>query len=487
MSAVDKSAALSSPERAPLITYLDRKKRKRTISNQSDAESDASSESKPIMSPPKSPISPRKVGMKTPASKVPKKVDVSLPGPSPKRVRRDSSESEKPKSKKYLHIRAASSVTSLKQVIKKVQETPASAQKPPSVAGSARKPKSTAKSIADDDDDNVSIADSSVSTNRVRRNEAERIQYFENQQECGKMEPHQVHCLRCSKPVNLGRKQTYAVRPWEIHRARCDQRPAYAPLTTPRANEPSPPTSVPHSPTSVRPAGKPTPARRPSEQERKEFLESDKQIETVEKHRVLCRKCQDWVDLSQANAYATGSWMKHKVRCSDVVPSNRVASAKRRLLLVNDPQARSFDARNIQCAHCSASVKLEGEGDYNLTQWDEHKLACNNRSSLVSKSDHVSSVPFPSQSSRPPPSSASTGTEDTIVVEAGPSRPANGLKRAREDPDAVPEEDGHKTIRPRTEAYIPPKLDPPNSLLGWFMMPFQSFVRGFKESLKDRA
>lgn len=81
------------------------------------------------------------------------------------------------------------------------------------------------KSIGDEEDDNVSIADSTISNGRVRRNEAERIQYFENQPECGKMEPHQVQCLRCDKSVNLGRKQTYTVRPWEIHRATCDQRP----------------------------------------------------------------------------------------------------------------------------------------------------------------------------------------------------------------------------------------------------------------------
>lgn len=82
------------------------------------------------------------------------------------------------------------------------------------------------RSIGDDEDDNVSIAESTISTGRVRRNEAERIQYFENQPECGKMEPHHVQCLRCDKSVNLGRRQTYAVRPWEIHRASCDQRPA---------------------------------------------------------------------------------------------------------------------------------------------------------------------------------------------------------------------------------------------------------------------
>lgn len=80
------------------------------------------------------------------------------------------------------------------------------------------------KSVTAKDDDNESVADS-IST-KFRRNEAERIEYFQNQPECGKMEPHHVQCLRCGKSVNLGRKQTYTVRPWEIHRARCDQKQA---------------------------------------------------------------------------------------------------------------------------------------------------------------------------------------------------------------------------------------------------------------------
>ena len=122
-----------------------------------------------------------------------------------------------------------------------LSEDPPSTSKKPS---STRKPRSKAyvsffsfrfiinhilyiccrKSVTAEDDDNVSLADSSISV-RVRRNEAERVEYFQNQPECGKMEPHHVQCLRCGISVNLGRKQTYAVRPWEIHRARCDQKP----------------------------------------------------------------------------------------------------------------------------------------------------------------------------------------------------------------------------------------------------------------------
>lgn len=60
-------------------------------------------------------------------------------------------------------------------------------------------------------------------------------------------------------------------------------------------------------------------ARRQTEAERKAYLESDKQVETVEEGRVRCRKCQTWIVLSGKQAYSTGQWVKHKSRCSDVV------------------------------------------------------------------------------------------------------------------------------------------------------------------------
>jgi hypothetical protein len=71
-------------------------------------------------------------------------------------------------------------------------------------------------------DDNASVAESSFSTAVIRRTEAERIEYFKNQPDCADTEPHSVLCTRCNKTVNLGRKQTYAVKPWEKHRVRCD-------------------------------------------------------------------------------------------------------------------------------------------------------------------------------------------------------------------------------------------------------------------------
>ena len=91
---------------------------------------------------------------------------------------------------------------------------------------------SRSKSIAADEDfdDNASIAESTISVTKTRRNEAERIEYYKNQPECGILEPHAAQCTRCDKMVNLGRRQTYAVRPWELHRIRCDQKPAKATL-----------------------------------------------------------------------------------------------------------------------------------------------------------------------------------------------------------------------------------------------------------------
>lgn len=60
-------------------------------------------------------------------------------------------------------------------------------------------------------------------------------------------------------------------------------------------------------------------ARRQTEAERKAYLKSDKQAETVEEGRVRCRKCQTWIVLSDKQAFSTGKWVKHKLRCSDIV------------------------------------------------------------------------------------------------------------------------------------------------------------------------
>lgn len=55
-------------------------------------------------------------------------------------------------------------------------------------------------------------------------------------------------------------------------------------------------------------------------------------------------------------------------------PSSRVAAAERKLRLVNDPQAKTFDSGYVECSQCNQKIILEE--DYNLTKWDEHKAEC---------------------------------------------------------------------------------------------------------------
>lgn len=472
----------SSPDR-PLagaqvckVTYLERKKRKRTLSNQIDSDTDASSISKPNNNPPMTTTA--SPSSESTTSKGPKKIEVSLPGPSPKRLRHDTNEpttaKEPLKAKKVTHVRSASSISSMNPVAELSGDASSTNKKPLST----RKPRSKAKFVMAEDDDNVSVADSSVT---IRRNEAERVEYFQNQSECGKMEPHHVQCLRCGKSVNLGRKQTYAVRPWEIHRARCDQKPAQTVEASPTTEKVVPEEAVPDTPSvTALPISESYVARRQTEEERKAYLESDKQAEIVEEGRVYCRKCQKWIILSDKQAFSTGKWVKHKSRCSDIVPSNRVAAAKRQLLVVNDPQAKSFDARRIECTFCGTNISLQGEGDFNLTKWDEHKTQCT-KSAPITRSESANSIAFPRQFSRAP----SASTEETLIVsESVPSGTSPNLKRNREEPEAAIEDTERPTVRPRTESYVPPEREAP-SPFGWFLLPFQSFARGFRESLKN--
>ena len=80
------------------------------------------------------------------------------------------------------------------------------------------------ESAADDADETESIGESSTGT-RIRRTESERMQYFNDQLECGELEMHRAFCTRCNSWVNLGKRQSYTVRPWEKHRAKCDLKP----------------------------------------------------------------------------------------------------------------------------------------------------------------------------------------------------------------------------------------------------------------------
>ena len=57
-------------------------------------------------------------------------------------------------------------------------------------------------------------------------------------------------------------------------------------------------------------------------------------------------------------------------------PSTRVATAQRKLQLVNDSQVKEFKPDAVSCKVCNTEVKLDGEFEYDLTKWDAHKETC---------------------------------------------------------------------------------------------------------------
>lgn len=74
--------------------------------------------------------------------------------------------------------------------------------------------------------------------------------------------------------------------------------------------------------------------------------------------------------------YAFAFPMENAILICSYRPSSRVAAAERKLRLVNDPQAKSFRAHDVECAVCGVRVDLKGDGHYNLTSWEEHKERC---------------------------------------------------------------------------------------------------------------
>lgn len=189
-------------------------------------------------------------------------------------------------------------------------------------------------------DDNVSIADSvvTISVGKIRRTETERIEYFRNQSECSTLEPHRALCTRCNKFVNLGRNQTYAVRPWETHRTKCDQQiPSSNTCASVIKNcAPISFSSVSNSKGSdirlqselgdeegddastVDPSAS-CRALRKTLAERKAILDADSRVTVVKSDEVKCRKCEKWIRLSSTIEYALGNWNKHALSCCDAV------------------------------------------------------------------------------------------------------------------------------------------------------------------------
>lgn len=77
---------------------------------------------------------------------------------------------------------------------------------------------------------------------------------------------------------------------------------------------------------------------------------------------------------------------------------------------------------------------------------------------------------------RPPPSVASTEATAVALDMPGPSRPST--KRPREDEEGQEEVEEPPRTRARTESYKP------SGVMGWLLLPFKSFVDGFKEAMQ---
>lgn len=285
-------------------------------------------------------------------------------------------------------------------------------------------------------------------SSRVRRSEAERIQYFNEDENCGVSEPNRAECLKCGKFISLGKRQTYAVRPWEIHRTRCDKKNGGADPSEDNESE------VDEDASTVAPSiasAVTDVSKRKTEAERKSILETDPRAEEVKPNEVLCRKCQKWIKLSKSSSFALYNWTSHQSRCSDSegAPSLRVTVAERKLRVINDPLAKKLTPDTVECNLCDGTIAIEPE-TFDLAPWEEHKASCPMKSKVA-----------------PPPSVASS-TEATLAVPEASSE-IRGMKRAREE-DEGPDEDARPAKR--------------SSLLDRFLVPVvNAFTKGFKESL----
>ena len=175
-------------------------------------------------------------------------------------------------------------------------------------------------------------------------------------------------------------------------------------------------------------------------------------------------------------------------------PSSRVATAQRKLSLVNDSQVKVFTTQSVDCKHCNSTIELEGKADYDTTKWEEHKatctgsvflfpwqaktqdltLFCSGLSNGVVAKVAVVETPAPSLT-QPPPSV--TDTDETAVATYVPSTPQKRTKRSREE-----EDEPERSVRARDTSYEPPQGENPG-FVGWIADSIKSFFRGFREGL----
>lgn len=395
------SQSLSQESLSVKVTYLNRqrRKRKRTI--------DDYSVSPQKTSPEKVPKEPALDSNQDSSSERANELNTS---PAPKRVRSGSdapSTSASSPAKKTLQPHPTSVVADEDSVNQRPPSprTPANVPLSAAGAGSAKSASSRRTGTpGSDSEDGAYITDSTISSKIKRRREPERIEYFRNQPFCGKLDPHEVTCTKCSKTVKLSRRQTYAIRPWENHRRRCDLQPA----------------------------------------------------------RSLLSGSSEREALSD--------------RGSSPSSSKSTNISKKNMSIANDPQAESFGARHVVCVVCKMTIISSDGADHDLGNWEKHKSICHLTATKQDPSDEgatnfsaVSTVPFPTDS---PHSATPTNTETTLNATDPEQDSSPGSQAVK---NASPADDTKSAGVANGEE---------DSALGWMMLPFRSFVRGFRESLK---
>ncbi|KAI0642237.1 hypothetical protein C8Q79DRAFT_1003149 [Trametes meyenii] len=415
----------------------------------------------------------------------PKKVDVHLPGPSPKRSRLEGSEAtpaKKPVStrgKKGAHSRGAS-VASLSRDDTLVGSDMSPTKPASSVSVKPLSQIQRTDTVEDGADDRSSIGESSKT--RARKTEAERRQFLEEDVNSGDVEAHRMFCKACDTWVELNPKRKFIMRLWLEHKKQCKNAVVESPTKGEAetdgkaAEEAAEDDAASVAATSVADASH---RRVRKEDDRKAILEADAKIGEVKPDSAFCKDCQKWVKLSPVTRYSLYHWRMHTQKCTSGVPSSRVATAQRKLKLVNDPHVKTFAPRTVECKLCDAAIELVGSTDYDLTKWEEHKSIAHSIDTTPEIPVSVPSAPKLAEGSgagtpRPPPSTSST--EETVVA-ADSSPPRKGTKRGREDDD-VPE----RSVRPRAASYEPPQGDAPG-FLNWIVAPVKNFFRGFREGL----
>lgn len=409
--------------------------------------------------------SPRKRGPPSKGTETkPKRVDVFLPPPSPKRSRfaavgeSEPEPSRKPVSKTQ---QTSPSRTSKGNTPKKapVMTTPILLTK--TSLSSLNKSK-RAPSPVEAADDNESVSEP---TGTVRRTEEQRIQYLQDQPDCGTFEAHRAFCKRCNRWIGMGGRLRYPVYKWTRHIEKC------------KVKEQPVSDGVESGDERVSAAGTPDRAPRRNEEQRKEFLNNDPRVLVVKEWEVQCRACQKWIKLGTQRKYDITPWNQHCGRCPGELSSGRVATLNRKMQLTNDSQVKSFIAEAVVCNVCNLPILLQGEGEYNLVKWQEHKSTCIPPVPLP-----ISIPTTPTVTNAPKPPASRADTEATLV---GTSfSPSRGKKRQREDVDEAKDATGANTedpdVRPaakrRTESYEPPMGFLP-SLWKWATTEVKAFVR----------